>query len=280
MNIPPEILNRKGARKTSEVPKKVQELINQGLIEAKNLMELLTVNHKTLTQTVFSVSLRLKPMLPNLHKTLDKHQDKSSWNHIQLIARFLASQPSLQNSSTQKLSAQQKEVLEFLTQHPSDVVREYGCFLLGCFENIPFKQKLALMHDLADDHNPGARETAWLALRDEFIEHLDVGLTLMLDWAKSDKPNIRRFASEISRPRGVWCKHIEVLKEHPQKGEKLLNLLKEDAHKYVQDSVGNWINDAAKTNPEWAKKLTQDWLKSSDSKHTQRIVKRGLRSLK
>lgn len=59
----------------------------------------------------------------------------------------------------------------------------------------------------------------------------------------------------------------------------LLDAVKSDAHKYVQDSVSNWLNDASKTNPEWVRQVCATWTQQSDTKHTRRIVTRATRSL-
>ncbi|MNP79533.1 hypothetical protein D3C76_1774050 [compost metagenome] len=59
----------------------------------------------------------------------------------------------------------------------------------------------------------------------------------------------------------------------------LLDAVKSDAHKYVQDSVSNWLNDASKTNPEWVRQACATWTQQSDTQHTRRIVTRAMRSL-
>ncbi|HMO25793.1 MAG TPA: DNA alkylation repair protein, partial [Tepidisphaeraceae bacterium] len=62
-------------------------------------------------------------------------------------------------------------------------------------------------------------------------------------------------------------------------GRPLLDPLMSDPHKYVQDSVSNWLNDAAKTSPDWVRQFCAAWTRRSPSAATARICKRAQRSL-
>jgi 3-methyladenine DNA glycosylase AlkC len=55
--------------------------------------------------------------------------------------------------------------------------------------------------------------------------------------------------------------------------------LKSDKAKYVRDSVGNWLNDAGKTRPDFVVQLCKRWENESDTKETKYITKKALRTL-
>jgi 3-methyladenine DNA glycosylase AlkC len=165
-----------------------------------------------------------------------------------------------------------------MTAHTSDIVREWSAIIVG-FSSLTFPKKLAWIKPLADDANSGLREIAWLALRADVLRDPLVSIRSLVPWTGSRQERLRRYASEITRPRGVWTTHIAVLKKEPELGLPILEPLKEDESKYVQDSVANWLNDASKSNPDWVREVTDRWQRESDSIHTQYIVRRSLRTL-
>ena len=127
--------------------------------------------------------------------------------------------------------------------------------------------------------NPSQTIPILMAARPTLATDLSASIALLVPWTASTSERIRRFASEVLRPRGVWATHIKELKSDPQQGCPILHPLRADPSRYVQDSVANWINDAAKTRPEWARDLCSSWLADDPAPETERIVKRALRSL-
>ena len=169
--------------------------------------------------------------------------------------------------------------LAVLQAHPSDTVRGWTCFVIAAQAGWTLAQQLAAMRPLADDGHFGVREWSWLALRPHLAEHLPDAIALLAPWTADPSERVRRFACEALRPRGVWCAHIAQLKEQPQLALPLLQPLRADPAVYVQDSVANWLNDAAKRQPDWVRSLCAQWLLESPNAATQRICKRAQRSL-
>nr|WP_222623077.1 DNA alkylation repair protein [Ramlibacter cellulosilyticus] len=170
-------------------------------------------------------------------------------------------------------------VAHALATHPSDVARNWAAQWIA-FSSLPLAGKLASAWRFAADAHFGVREMAWMAVRDEIAGDVDTAVRLLQSWSCHPDPNIRRFASEATRPRGVWCAQIETLKREPWRGLPLLEPLKADESRYVQNSVANWLNDAAKTQPAWVEEVCEAWSRSSGSAATASIVKRARRSLR
>ncbi len=89
-------------------------------------------------------------------------------------------------------------------------------------------EKLNQSKKLIADTHFGVREVVWMALRPEINNNLEKSIAILSGWTKSEDENIRRFTTESTRPRGVWCKHIEQLKENPEIALPLLEHLKSD----------------------------------------------------
>jgi len=143
------------------------------------------------------------------------------------------------------------ETIRPFQAHPSDTVRGWVCYAIAQDPTLTIEQHLTLIKPLANDIHFGVREWAWLAVRPQLVSNLTESIELLTPWVAEESDYLRRFATEATRPRGVWCKQISLLKTAPHLGLPLLTPLRSDASRYVQDSVGNWLNDASKTQPNW-----------------------------
>jgi 3-methyladenine DNA glycosylase AlkC len=159
------------------------------------------------------------------------------------------------------------------------MVRAWMAFYIAANSHLDLSSRLKMMRKFADDSSMSVKECAWVSLRPYLVKDLTTSFQLLIPWVQDKDPNIRRCAIEATRPRGVWCQHIPQLKENPELGLTLLEFVRSDSSKYVQRSVGNWLNDASKSQPDWAINTCQRWQKESPTPPTKWIVKHGLRSL-
>lgn len=169
--------------------------------------------------------------------------------------------------------------LDALAGHPSDTVRGWVCYALAQQHGTDLPALLTALRPLADDPHFGVREWVWLAARPALLTDLVQAIALLTPWTAERSDWLRRFASEALRPRGVWCAHAAALRADPAPGLPLLEPLRADPARYVQDSVANWLNDAAKDHPDWVRALCARWLADSPAPATQYICKRAQRSL-
>lgn len=172
------------------------------------------------------------------------------------------------------------EYAEVLAVHTSDTVRGWACFIVALQRNLSLGERLSVIRRFADDAHYNVREWAWLALRPHIIAELDDAVRSLRPWTAEPSEYLRRFACESTRPRGVWSAHIPCLKQRPEIGLEILEPLRSDPSRYVQDSVSNWLNDAAKSRPEWVESLCTRWSEESRTPETKRICSRARRSLR
>lgn len=244
------------AKRPSEVDAQRRARLNAGEVESANLAEALAVD--------FSKIAHAAGLGAEIADQFGELAGEGITRRMAAAGRLISSKPGL---------------IERCTAHPSDTVRGWACFAIHERAS-DLEGALAAMEPLAADGHFGVREWAWLAVRPRIIAEVDRAVARLAAWTRREDPNLRRFASEATRPRGVWCAHIGLLKAEPQRGLPILEPLHADASSYVQDSVANWLNDAAKHRPDWVMDLVGQWQSRSESRATERICRRATRGLR
>ncbi|GGI58435.1 DNA alkylation repair protein [Winogradskyella haliclonae] len=263
--IPEHIKNRKGARSLKDLNPEVIEYLNKGLIETRNLMEWLATDQLVLLKLVLK-DLGKEKWYSDFEVAVNAQKKPTANSNTKVIGQTLG------------LLTSDKSIYDKLKSHTSDLVRCWSCWA----ESTHFDSINNLIHAMkpyAADSHFGVREVVIFASKERMIEDLDASIDILSKWTKNKDENIRRFAVESLRPIGVWTKKIPAFQEHPEKGLSLLEPLNSDASKYVRDSVGNWLNDASKSQPNWVKSICLKWENESPTKETAYIIKKGLRTI-
>ena len=261
------IRNRKPARRMIEIPKPVMQALSEGSVASKNLPEWLATDRRRLFAVLckqVGLDVNADPRFTWTPELLAQSALKQSF----AIGRWLSERIQIGDDAWRLLST-----------HESDIVRAWTAILVGSKEDMTFARKLAWIKLFANDEHSGLREIAWLALRADVIRDPVSAIKCLVPWTGSRSERLRRYASEVTRPCGVWCSHIGLLKDQPELGLAILEPLLADDSRYVSNSVGNWLNDASKSRPEWVRATATRWLEKSASPHTKYIVKRALRTV-
>ena len=243
---------RKGARTVATVDPDILVQLEAGMIETANLTEELAINMAHLLRTV-------APQVP-----LDA-LDLS----LGVVQRMAQAGGLLRTHVG-------SDAMPALAKHPSDTVRGWAAFAVGQEGDRPPLERVDAIRPFAADPHFGVREWAWMAVRAIIVDDPIGVIARLTPWTQDSDPNIRRFASEATRPRGVWAASIGLLRKEPQHALPILEALRHDSERYVEDSVANWLNDAAKDQPEWVARLLDTWAKDGVAA---RLITRAGRSL-
>jgi 3-methyladenine DNA glycosylase AlkC len=241
----------KGAASISAVTEELRQQLELGLTSSKTLSELLAIDLSHVVKNVFGGDLQFPDPKPGIV------------GRMLFAGEWVASQG----------------LIEVATSHPSDIVRGFVPYAIAS-KNLPLQETFDLIRPFAADHHFGVREWAWLAVRPRVGSELEDSVRALGRWVVAPEDSLRRFASEVTRPRGVWCSHIKSLKDRPEQGLSILEPLRSDPSQYVQDSVANWLNDAGKSRPDWVQQICGRWRVESPTTQTAYIVKRALRNFK
>ncbi|WP_150243372.1 DNA alkylation repair protein [Nocardiopsis quinghaiensis] len=144
-------------------------------------------------------------------------------------------------------------------------VEEYGLDHPG--ESLDFLEAVTRCH------------TAEYAIRPFIAEHRETTMERVREWASDPSHNVRRLASEGTRPRLPWASRLPFFVENPAPVLEVLELLRSDPSDYVRKSVANNLNDISKEHPETALATVRRWSRESPTPETAWIVKHALRTL-
>lgn len=252
---------RKGAIRVSDIAPDILTALSRGEQQNATLVEVLALDQILLLRTVFPT------LSPQSLQAAEVTCQQGIVKRMAGIGDILLAELGMAG-------------IEQCMSHRSDTVRGWACFMIGAQTEMRVTERLDAIRPLADDGHFGVREWAWLAVRPALVLELDNAIEQLAVWTRSPSERIRRFASEALRPRGVWSAHIAALKQRPERALPILSPLRADPSPYVQDSLANWLNDAAKSHPDWVMGLCQQWLQPPPSPATQRICQRAMRNLK
>lgn len=252
-------MSRRGAQRVADVPAEVLAGLNAGRLETATLAEMLAMDLAALAGEICPDGAAAAP---------------AAIDPAAGITRRMAQAAALLHS------VWGDEAYGRLAGHPSDTVRGWAAYVVAQAPGLSLAERLRRLQPLADDGHFGVREWAWLALRPCIAAELDEALRLLLPWTASASANVRRFAVEITRPRGVWCGHLPALKRDPEPARSLLEAVRADDSRYVQNSAANWLNDAAKTRPDWVTAVVDGWRRDAPGAATAYICRRAMRGLR
>ena len=262
---------RRGASRMADIPPDVLAGLNEGRLETVTLVEWLAIDMAELLGNV-AAAVGLEDEREALVEQARALAGQGVTRRLRGIGQALHGALAGHPSGAQVLGA--------LATHPSDMVRAWAAFVVAADETLDLAERLERMRPFAADGSMAVRECAWDAFRPYVAAELDRGLELLREWVADDDENIRRCAIEGPRPRGVWTAHIEALKRDPARGLPLLEPVRSDPSLYVRRAVGNWLNDASKSDPGWTESVCARWLAESPTAETRWIVNHALRTLR
>jgi 3-methyladenine DNA glycosylase AlkC len=99
----------------------------------------------------------------------------------------------------------------------------------------------------------------------------------MLKWSTHSSAQVRRLATEGSRPRLPWAMGVPFLKKDPKPILRILENMKNDPSETVRRSVANNLNDISKDHPDVVLALAKKWM--GKNSHTDVLLKHACRTL-
>ncbi|GAB3572689.1 DNA alkylation repair protein [Amycolatopsis endophytica] len=135
-----------------------------------------------------------------------------------------------------------------------------------------FDDALALLAELTP------RLSSEFALRALLNHDLERALGTIRTWTGSDSEDVRRLASEGTRPLLPWAVRVPGILAAPKSTLPILDALYLDDSEYVRRSVANHLNDISRREPDLVVATATEWMAASDD-NTPRLVRHGLRTL-
>ena len=262
---------RKGASRIADIPPDILAALNDGREETATLVEWLAIDMPTLMRNV-AARVGLGDQTDSLVAAAQRLAEQGITRRMRGIGQALhdalADHP------------QPETAFEALATHTSDMVRAWAAYSATADADLSLCRRLRIARRFAADRSAAVRECAWDSYRQYVADDLETGVSLLIPWVADPDPNIRRCAVDSTRPMGVWTAHIPALKSDPSPGLPLLETVRSDPSRYVQNAVANWLNDASKSQPNWVVGLTERWLTESPSRETRWIVNRSRRTLR
>jgi 3-methyladenine DNA glycosylase AlkC len=258
---------RKGASRIADIPPAVLRELEAGRIETATLVEWLAIDVRKLAHA--------------LAEAVDFGAARAAWlADVEAAAELgVAKRNRAIGAALQRATHRKKRAFEACASHGSDMIRAWAAYAAPLGDGRAFAERLAAVQRFAADGSMATRESAWDAWRPFLAEDVRAHLPALAPWVRHADANVRRCAIEGSRPRGVWTAQLRALVAEPALAADLLEVVRADSARYVQLSVGNWLNDAGKSRPEWVRELTARWSRESKHPATSFIVKRALRRL-
>ena len=122
------------------------------------------------------------------------------------------------------------------------------------------------------------RLTSEFAIRLLLAHDLNRAMQFVLSWTGSPDPDVRRLASEGTRPFLPWAIRVPAILAEPTVTLPVLHALYLDENEVVRRSVANHLNDLSRQQPELVTATTAAWLAAPDA-NTAQLVRHALRTL-
>jgi 3-methyladenine DNA glycosylase AlkC len=122
------------------------------------------------------------------------------------------------------------------------------------------------------------RLTSEFAIRPLLAHDFARAMPIVLGWTTSPDADVRRLASEGTRPFLPWAIRVPAILAEPAATLPVLHALYRDENEVVRRSVANHLNDLSRQHPDLVVTTTAAWLAHPDA-NTPQLVRHALRSL-